>query len=231
MRRGAPGSRGLAAALMARLFVRILGATLACFCTCDARALALPLQCVTARDRRPWARGGRSQAGHRWLSRPPGELSQGCDLAQGQEQTRPTRPVRSRFERRGPVRSSRIWGPGSRSGADLTPEMQYCASKKMAKMEQMCGRENRTPAATGVKKSGVALAFRPPATVSSDCCGSLRCFDCVARNTARRTDMPWPAHAESPSGPGQAASLRSPISAVSQARQYSVARLRRLTVS
>ena len=78
---------------------------------------------------------------------------QGCDLAQGQEQTRLTRPARSRFERRGPVRSSRIWGPGSRSGADLAPEMQYCASKKMAKMEHMCGRENRTPAATGVKTS------------------------------------------------------------------------------
>ena len=87
-------------------------------------------------------------------------------------------------------------------------------SKKMAKMEQMCGRENRTPAATGVKRSGVALAFRPPATVSSDCRGNLRFFDCVARNTARRTDMPWPAHAESPSGPGQAASLRQSVQSV-----------------
>ena len=52
LRGGAAGSRGPAAALMAILFVRVLAVSLARFWAYAARVLALPVPCVTARDRR-----------------------------------------------------------------------------------------------------------------------------------------------------------------------------------
>ena len=52
LRRSDAGSRGPAAALMAILFVRVLAVSLARFCVCVARVLALPVPCVTAQDQR-----------------------------------------------------------------------------------------------------------------------------------------------------------------------------------
>ena len=52
LRRGAAGSCGLAAALMAIPLVRALAISLAHFCLCASRVLALPVPCVTAHDQR-----------------------------------------------------------------------------------------------------------------------------------------------------------------------------------